>query len=43
MKTQKQTSTTKLIASFDNALKNIIMNDLKAIKANKAQYLTTAA
>lgn len=42
MKTQKQTSTTKLIASFDNALKNIIMSDLKAIKT-KMSYLTPAA
>ncbi|WPU99031.1 hypothetical protein SNE26_23750 [Mucilaginibacter sp. cycad4] len=42
MKTQKQTSTTKLIATFDNALKNIIMSDLKAIKT-KTPYLTPAA
>ena len=42
MKTQKQTSTTKLITSFDNMLKNIIINDLKAIKA-KTPYLTPAA
>lgn len=41
MKTQKQPSTTKLINSFDNALKEIIMSDLKAIKAK--QYLTQAA
>ena len=42
MKTQKRPSTSKLVASFDNELKNIIMNDLKALKA-KTQYLTTAA
>ncbi|MDB5146764.1 MAG: hypothetical protein JWQ57_784 [Mucilaginibacter sp.] len=42
MKTQKHTSTTKLIASFDNTLKNIIMSDLKAIKT-KTPYLTPAA
>jgi len=41
MKTQKQPSTPKLINSFDNALKAIIMSDLKAIKSK--QYLNSAA
>jgi len=33
MKTTKKTSISKLITNFDNQLKRIIMNDLKAIKA----------
>jgi hypothetical protein len=42
MKTAKKPSISKLVASFDNQLKKIIMNDLKAIKA-KTQFLPTAA
>jgi hypothetical protein len=42
MKTTKKPSINKLVASFDNQLKKIIMNDLKAIKA-KTQFLPTAA
>jgi len=43
MKTQKQQpSTSKLVASFDNELRNIIMSDLKALKA-KNQFLNKAA
>ncbi|MDN3550253.1 hypothetical protein [Mucilaginibacter aquaedulcis] len=42
MKTSKKPSISKLVASFDNQLKKIIMNDLKAIKA-KNQFLPTAA
>jgi hypothetical protein len=42
MKTTKKTSISKLITNFDNQLKRIIMNDLKAIKA-KTPLLPTAA
>jgi len=42
MKTTKKPSISKLVASFDNQLKKIIMTDLKAIKA-KTQFLPTAA
>ncbi|GAA4319449.1 hypothetical protein GCM10023149_18130 [Mucilaginibacter gynuensis] len=39
MKTYKKPSVSKLVARFDNELKNILMNDLKAIKAAKDQLL----
>ncbi|MEN0054061.1 MAG: hypothetical protein AAGC65_10345 [Mucilaginibacter sp.] len=42
MKASKKPSISKLVASFDNQLKKIIMNDLKAIKA-KTPFLSTAA
>ena len=42
MKASKKPSISKLVASFDNQLKKIIMNDLKAIKA-KTPFLPTAA
>ncbi|SDQ01205.1 hypothetical protein SAMN05428975_5644 [Mucilaginibacter sp. OK268] len=42
MKTTKKPSISKLITNFDNQLKRIIMNDLKAIKA-KTPLLPTAA
>ena len=42
MKTTKKPSISKLVANFDNQLKRIIMNDLKAIKA-KTPLLPTAA
>ncbi|WP_255487034.1 hypothetical protein [Mucilaginibacter sp. SP1R1] len=42
MKTTKKPSISKLVASFDNQLKNIIMSDLKNLKA-KTQFLPSAA
>jgi hypothetical protein len=33
MKANKKPSTNKLVTRFDNQLKTIIMNDLKALKA----------
>ncbi|WPU93738.1 hypothetical protein SNE25_30945 [Mucilaginibacter sabulilitoris] len=42
MKSNKKPSISKLVTSFDNQLKRIIMNDLKAIKA-KTLFLPTAA
>jgi hypothetical protein len=41
MKTQKP-ATSKLVASFDKELMNIIMSDLKALKAKNAPNLTAA-
>jgi len=41
MKTSKKLSVSKLVARFDNELKNIIMNDLKALKEAKSQFLNT--
>ena len=35
MKTYKKPSISKLVARFDNELKNILINDLKAVKAIK--------
>jgi hypothetical protein len=32
MKTPKKSTTSKLIARFDNELKNILMNDLSAVR-----------
>jgi hypothetical protein len=42
MKTTKKPSISKLVNSFDNQLKKIIMNDLKALKAKNA-FLPSAA
>jgi len=41
MKTLKLTSTSKLIARFDNDLKQIIMNDLKVLKEAKIKFLNS--
>ncbi len=41
MKTNKTSSASKLLARFDKDLKKIIMNDLKAIKAARAQFLNS--
>ncbi len=41
MKTYKQTTVSKLVDRFDNELRTIIMNDLKAIKAAKNQLVTS--
>jgi hypothetical protein len=38
MKAYNQPSTSKLVARFDNELKNILMEDLKSFKA-KRQFL----
>lgn len=42
MKTNRKSSTTKLVARFDNELKTLLMNDLKSIKAKAAQLATAA-
>ncbi|MDR6945381.1 hypothetical protein [Mucilaginibacter pocheonensis] len=42
MKANKKSSTSKLVSSFDNQLKRIIMTDLKAIKARN-QFLRIAS
>lgn len=42
MKANKKSTTSKLVSSFDNQLKRIIMNDLKAIKARN-QFLRIAS
>jgi hypothetical protein len=42
MKSTKKPSISKLVANFDNELKRIIMNDLKAIKG-RTPLLPTAA
>jgi hypothetical protein len=34
MKTYNKPATSKLVARFDKELKNILMNDLKALRAN---------
>lgn len=41
MKTYKNTSASKLVARFDKELRNIIMNDLKAIKTAKNQIFNS--
>jgi len=41
MKSFKKTSVSKLIARFDNDLKTILMNDLKAVRSAKNQLLTS--
>jgi hypothetical protein len=35
MKSQKSNSVNKLLTSFDNQLKNILMNDLSAVRKNQ--------
>jgi len=39
MKTYNKPSVSKLVARFDRELKNILMNDLKALKKVKNQIL----
>ncbi len=41
MKTLKNTSVTKMIARFDNDLKAILMNDIKAIRSAKQHLLVS--
>ena len=41
MKTLKRTSPSKLVARFDNELKQIIINDLKVLKDAKVKFLNT--
>jgi hypothetical protein len=41
MKTPKKLSVSKLLTRFDNELKNIIMNDLKALKEAQNKFLIT--
>jgi hypothetical protein len=43
MKTNRKPSTNKLVARFDNELKIILTNDLKAIKAKTSQFIPSAA
>jgi len=38
MKTYKKPATSKLIARFDNQLKNLLMEDLKAFKMKNQFY-----
>jgi hypothetical protein len=38
MKTYNKPATSKLVARFDRKLKEIIMNDLKALKQAKNQF-----
>lgn len=38
MKTYRKPSASKLVAKFDSELKDLIMSDLKAIKAAKNQF-----
>lgn len=39
MKTFRKPSISKLVAKFDNELRELLMNDLKAIKQAKNQFL----
>ncbi|MBW4890997.1 hypothetical protein KXQ82_14815 [Mucilaginibacter sp. HMF5004] len=41
MKTFKKTSVSKLLVRFDNDLKTILMNDLKAIRSAKSELLNS--
>jgi hypothetical protein len=41
MRTHKSTSTSKLVARFDNQLKKLLLNDLKTIKGVNAQLLSS--
>jgi len=41
MKTYKKQTVSQLLASFDNELRNILMNDLQAIKAAKNKIANT--
>ena len=40
MKTYNKPSTSKLVARFDNELKNILMEDLKAFKEKNEFYIS---
>jgi hypothetical protein len=39
MKSQQKPAISKLVARFDNELREILMNDLKMIKAAKSNFL----
>lgn len=39
MKSDIKTSTTKLVARFDNELKMLLLNDLKTIRAARKKFL----
>jgi hypothetical protein len=39
MKIEKKPAISKLVARFDNELRNILMNDLKAMRQTKYQFL----
>jgi hypothetical protein len=39
MKTNKRPATSKLVANFDNQLKEMLMEDLRAIKAFKNGFM----
>ena len=39
MKTYNKPSASKLVVQFDKQLKNIIMNDLKALRSAKTQFV----
>jgi len=41
MKNHNKPAASKLVARFDKELKNILMNDLKAIKKAKNQFINT--
>lgn len=41
MKTNEKSTINKLVKRFDNELKKLIMNDLKAIKAAKVRFLNS--
>jgi|GEM_PF-7082530 len=41
--TSQKTSASKMVARFDRELKTLLMNDLKAIKAVKAQLMNINA
>lgn len=41
MKAKNTSSITKLVARFDNELKNLLLEDLKAIKSTKDQLLNS--
>jgi len=43
MKTNRKPSTNKLVTRFDNELKMILVNDLKAAKAKASRLLPSAA
>jgi len=41
MKTHKSTSTSKLVARFDNQLKKLLVNEIKTIRGFNAQLLSS--
>lgn len=41
MKTQKKMSVSKMMARFDNELKNILMTDLSAVRNTRTSLLNT--